>query len=57
MQAASEVAGFQGGAVAAEGLTWLWPDLDQLADADDAEVAHHAREALEQLREDALDGV
>jgi HEAT repeats len=43
--------------IAAEGLTLLWPDLDQLADAEDAEVAHHAREALEQLREDALGGL
>ncbi|HEY1375144.1 MAG TPA: hypothetical protein VGF55_00030, partial [Gemmataceae bacterium] len=41
--------------VAAEGLTWLWPELDVLADADDPEVAHHAREAVEQLREE-LDG-
>ena len=38
--------------VAAEGLTLLWPDLDRLADAEDADVAHHAREALERLRED-----
>jgi hypothetical protein len=37
--------------VAAEGLTWLWPELDQLADADDPEVSQTAREALEQLRE------
>lgn len=39
-------------AVATEGLTLLWPDLDRLADADDAEVALHAREALERLSED-----
>jgi HEAT repeat protein len=38
--------------VAVEGLTLLWPDLDHLADADDADVAHHAREALERLCED-----
>jgi hypothetical protein len=38
--------------VAAENLTLLWPDLDRLADADDADVAHHAREALERLCED-----
>jgi hypothetical protein len=38
--------------VAAEGLTLLWPDLDRLADADDGDVAHHAREALEWLCED-----
>jgi hypothetical protein len=37
--------------VAAERLTWLWPDLDRLADADDPEIAQTAREALEQLRE------
>jgi hypothetical protein len=38
--------------VAAEGLTLLWPDLDRLADAEDADVAHHARESLERLCED-----
>ena len=38
--------------VAAEGLTLLWPDLDRLADAEDADVAHHTREALERLCED-----
>jgi hypothetical protein len=38
--------------VAAEGLTLLWPDLDRLADADDHDVAHHAREALERLCEE-----
>jgi hypothetical protein len=38
--------------VAAEGLTLLWPDLDRLADAEDSDVAHHAREALERLCED-----
>jgi hypothetical protein len=38
--------------VAAENLTLLWPDLDRLADAEDADVAHHAREALERLSED-----
>jgi hypothetical protein len=43
--------------IATEGLTWLWPDLDQLADSEDAEIAHHAREALEQLRESALGGL
>ena len=42
--------------VAAEGLTWLWPELDALADADDPEVALHAREALEQLREEMAGG-
>jgi hypothetical protein len=38
--------------VAAEGLTLLWPDLDRLADSEDLETAHHAREALERLGED-----
>jgi hypothetical protein len=35
-----------------EGLTLLWPDLDRLADAEDHDVAHHAREALECLFEE-----
>jgi hypothetical protein len=39
-------------AVAAENLTLLWPDLDRLADAEDSDVAHYAREALERLCED-----
>jgi HEAT repeat protein len=34
-----------------EGLTWLWPDLDTLADSPDAETALAATEALERLRE------
>ncbi len=38
--------------VAAESITFLWPDLDRLADAEDVDVAHHAREALERLSED-----
>ena len=38
--------------VSLEGLTLLWPDLDRLADAEDPDVAHHAREALERLCED-----
>jgi len=38
--------------VALEGLTLLWPDLDRLADAEDADIAHHAREALERLGEE-----
>jgi len=38
--------------VAAEAITLLWPDLDRLADADDPDVAHHAREALELLCEE-----
>lgn len=39
-------------AIANEGLTLLWPDLDRLADAEDSDVAHHAREALERMGED-----
>jgi hypothetical protein len=42
--------------VAAEGLTWLWPELDALADADDPEVSQHARESLEQMREEMSGG-
>jgi hypothetical protein len=38
--------------IATEGLTLLWPDLDRLADAEDPDVAHHAREALERLCEE-----
>jgi hypothetical protein len=38
--------------VATEHLVLLWPDLDRLADAEDPDVAHHAREALEHLCED-----
>jgi hypothetical protein len=38
--------------IATEGLTLLWPDLDRLADSEDPEVAHHAREALELLGEE-----
>jgi hypothetical protein len=38
--------------IAQEGLTVLWPDLDRLADAEDLDVAHYAREALERLCED-----
>lgn len=39
-------------AIAAEGLTLLWPDLDRLADVESADVAHHAREALERMGEE-----
>jgi hypothetical protein len=39
-------------AIAVEGLTLLWPDLDRLADAEDTDVAHHAREAVERLSEE-----
>jgi hypothetical protein len=38
--------------IAAESLTLLWPDLDRLADADDSDVAHQAREALERMSEE-----
>ncbi len=38
--------------IAAEGLTLLWPDLDRLADAENADVAFHARETLECLGEE-----
>ena len=43
-------------AVANEGLTLLWPDLDRLADADDNDVAHHAREALERSAKTSTGG-
>ena len=38
--------------IASEGLTLLWPDLDRLGDAEDSDVAHHAREALERMGEE-----
>jgi hypothetical protein len=38
--------------VAQEGLTLLWPDVDRLADSEDADVALHAREALGRLFEE-----
>lgn len=41
--------------VASEGLTLLWPDLDRLADADDPDIAFHAREVLERLCEELPD--
>ena len=37
-----------------EGVLLLWPDLDRLADAEDSDVAYHACEALEQLRESCI---
>jgi hypothetical protein len=37
--------------VAEEGILLLWPDLDALADAEDGDIAFHACEALEQMRE------
>ncbi len=39
-------------AIATEGLTLLWPELDRLADSEDGDVAHHVREALERLSEE-----
>ena len=39
---------------AAEGLSWLWPELDQLTESDDAVVAAQAWDALERLRERVL---
>ena len=33
-------------------MTLLWPDLDRLADAEDAEAAPYAREALERMGEE-----
>jgi hypothetical protein len=38
--------------IASEGLTLLWPDLDRLGDAEDSDLAHHAREALERMGEE-----
>lgn len=39
-------------AIVQEGLTLLWPDLDKLVDAEDGDVAHHAREGLMRLSEE-----
>jgi hypothetical protein len=39
-------------AIAGEGLTLLWPDLDRLADVENSDVSHHAREALERMGEE-----
>jgi HEAT repeat protein len=38
-------------AVASEGLTILWPDLDRLADSENVDISIHACEALERMRE------
>jgi hypothetical protein len=38
--------------IAAEGLTLLWPELDRLLDVDNADVALHAREAVELMMEE-----
>lgn len=37
--------------IATEELTLLWPDLDRLADQENSDVAHRAREALECMGE------
>ncbi|MCS6976520.1 MAG: HEAT repeat domain-containing protein [Gemmatales bacterium] len=39
-------------AVAVEEITLLWPDLDQLTESEDNDIAYCAREALELLREE-----
>ncbi|HYH67004.1 MAG TPA: hypothetical protein VD866_20075, partial [Urbifossiella sp.] len=41
-------------AAADEGVSWLWPDLDLVADHADPDTALAAAEALERLREAAL---
>lgn len=38
--------------VASEGVFLLWPELDRLADSEDMDIAYHAREGLERLREE-----
>jgi HEAT repeat protein len=38
--------------IAVENLTLLWPDLDQLVEHEDSDLAYCAREALEQMQED-----
>ena len=38
--------------IATEGLVLLWPDLDQLAQSEDVDIALHAREAVERFREE-----
>jgi hypothetical protein len=43
--------------IAEEGILLLWPDVDALADADDRDVAFHACDALEQLREDCVPAI
>ena len=37
---------------AAEGLSWLWSELDQLTESDDPAVVADAWEAVERLREE-----
>jgi hypothetical protein len=38
--------------IGVENLFLLWPDLDRLADSENLDIAHHARETLENLSED-----
>ena len=38
--------------IGVENLFLLWPDLDRLADSENLDIAHHARETLENLCED-----
>ena len=38
--------------IGVENLFMLWPDLDRLADSENLDIAHHARETLENLCED-----
>ena len=38
--------------IGVENLFMLWPDLDRLADSETLDIAHHARETLENLCED-----
>jgi hypothetical protein len=47
----SEVRQAAARAAAAEGLTWLWPDLQAVADGPDPDGALAASEAIERLRE------
>ena len=37
-----------------EGLSWLWPELDALTEADDATIATEAWDAIERVREEFL---
>jgi hypothetical protein len=39
-------------AIASEGLTLLWPDVDRLTESENLELALHAREATERLAEE-----
>jgi hypothetical protein len=39
-------------AIADEGITLLWPELDLLVDEEEPDLASCAREALEQMQEE-----